>query len=89
MNFINTTIKKIDMTIGIIVITITLLPQFTFKWLKHEPKDPKWLMFGINNHISSIGKFVYDLCGLWISYDQFIERIKRDGKEWEKIKTKN
>ena len=80
MDFIEKIIKKIDMTIGVIVITFKLLPENNLRWLKKTPKNLTWLMFGINKNIESIGRFVYDICSLWISYDRFIERLKRENE---------
>lgn len=84
MDFIETTIKKIEMTIGIIVLTLNILPQYNLKWFKHKPKDLNWLMFGINKNIESIGKIFHDLFSLWISYDRFVQRIELESEEYEK-----
>lgn len=81
MGIIETIIRKIEVTIGIIVITFfSVLPEYNLKWLKQTPKNLTWLMFGINKNMESIGRFVHDICSLWISYDRFIERLKRENE---------
>ena len=84
MGIIETIIRKIELTIGIIVITIKVLPQHNLEWLKEEPRDLKWLMFGINKNIESIGRIVYEICSVWFSYDRWVERIKRESEEYER-----